>query len=140
MKKGANIVKAARALLVLAALVLEILPFGAVMKFSLVNESGGIEYIYEAYSYFNMMPFGYAMFFYMICGVLTVICLLLSVLQTVGRGKSQTSHIVLLSIAGVCSVFPYLFGTFNIVTVVITAVLAAALGKSIYLWAKEQRT
>ncbi len=140
MKKGVNIAKAVRALFVLAALVLEILPLGAVMTFSLVNESGQAVYIYETYSYFSMMPFGYAMFFYMICGVMTAICLLLSVLQTVGRGKSQTAHIVLLSIAGVCSAFPYLFGTFNVVTVMITAVIAAALGISIYLWVKEQRT
>lgn len=50
-------------LLPLLALILEILPFGAVLNFANVADDGTIGYVRETYSYFSLMPVGYANIF-----------------------------------------------------------------------------
>ena len=66
---------------VLAALGLELTPYGAVLNFGRLAADGTIGTFRETYSYFSLMPFGYANFFPLLTGVLTVVLLLLSLWQ-----------------------------------------------------------
>lgn len=62
-----------------AVLILELLPWGAVLNFA--QPEG--EPIRETYSYFSLMPFGYANFWPLITAVLSCALLMLSVWATV---------------------------------------------------------
>lgn len=69
-----------------AALVLELLPWGAVLCFAKgPNESFPPQY----YSYFSLTPFGYANFTPLITGLLTAAALLLAVLTILWRKKGE---------------------------------------------------
>ena len=58
-----------RLFICLAAIITELLPLGAVLKYGLMSDSGHLIFRFENYSYFDVTPFGYAMFHYMICAV-----------------------------------------------------------------------
>jgi len=60
----------------LAALVLEILPFGAVCNFALPATDGSIGRFRQLYSYFDLIPFGYANFAPLITAVITCAAIL----------------------------------------------------------------
>lgn len=69
-----------------AALVLELLPLGVVMRFAKgPNELFPPEY----YSYFSLTPFGYGNFTPLLTGLLTVAALLLAVLTILWRKKRE---------------------------------------------------
>lgn len=69
-----------------AALVLELLPWGAVLCFAKgPNESFPPQY----YSYFSLTPFGYANFTPLLTGLLTAAALLLAVLTILWRKKRE---------------------------------------------------
>lgn len=57
------------------ALILEILPVGAVMVFA----TSPTERTIEVYSYFSMLPVGYANFTPLLTGILTILIVLLGV-------------------------------------------------------------
>lgn len=128
----------ARLIACIAAIITELLPLGAVMKFGLVSDSGLITFRFENYSYFDVTPFGYAMFNYMICAVLTAITAMLSLLWIFFGKKRQTPITVTSAIALVMSVVPYFFGTFNIFTVIISALIAAVLALSVIIQIKHE--
>ena len=113
-----------------AALVLELLPYGAVLNFGRIAEDGTIGTFRETYSYFSLMPFGYANFFPLLTGVLTVVLLLLSLLQAVRPRPRRGSRLFVLDIlTAVLSVMPWVvFGADYVsgVGVGITAALLLA--------------
>ena len=68
-------------ILPLIALILEILPYGAVCNFMLPSADGtSVRRFRELYSYFDLTPFGYANFAPMITAVLTCVLVLLIVI------------------------------------------------------------
>lgn len=94
----------------IAALVLEALPFGVV----LVLATGPNQRIIETFSYFSLTPFGYAHFFPLFTAALTVIVGVLSIIILIKRLKfERLKNIVFICtiIALVCSVIStILFG------------------------------
>lgn len=128
----------ARLIVCIAAIITELLPLGAVMKFGLVSDSGLITFRFENYSYFDITPFGYAMFNYMICAVMTTITAMLSLLWIFFGKKRQTPITVLASIALAMSLVPYLTQAFNVFTVIISALIAAVLALSVIIQIKHE--
>ncbi len=120
MKKSRYILAA----LPLAAIILELLPYGVVLKFA----PGPNEYSYQTYSYFHMLPFGYGVFSPMITAVLSCVIMLLSVIYIFTNKKSVLKNLWTVSaVAAFISIVPFLsgFDRFSIVGILISAVLFA---------------
>ena len=69
-------------------LILEILPYGAVCNFARPATDGSIGHFRELYSYFDLMPFGYANFAPLITAVFTCLITVLLVFYCI-TGKSK---------------------------------------------------
>ena len=131
MGKKMKILGIARLMCCVAAVVIQILPLGAVLRFGITAQDGTVSFSFENYSYFDITPFGYAMFNYMIFAVLTAIASLLSLLRTVTRSRRQTPVTVLSAIALAMSLVPYIFGAYNIFTIIVSVLLAAVVALSV---------
>lgn len=106
-----------------AALILEILPIGAVMVFA----SGPNECFTEVYSYFSLLPLGYAHFAPMLTGIATIATLLFGVIAL--ARFSQSSKIK--KAAFICSVVSFLLSViplFLFGTIAMTAASCAVSG------------
>ncbi len=111
------------------AFVLELTPYGAVLNFARMAEDGTIGRFRETYSYFSLMPFGYANFFPLLTGVLTVLLLFLSLVQLFRPRERLGNALFVLDIVGVVfSLLPLLLGLdfFSAVGAAITAALGLA--------------
>ncbi|MBQ6292975.1 MAG: hypothetical protein IJK77_03760 [Lachnospiraceae bacterium] len=108
------------------ALVLEILPIGAVMVFA----TSPTERTIEVLSYFSMLPVGYANVFPMITGVLTIVIILLGVIALFkfnNTTKLKKAIFICSIFSLVFSIVPlFLFGTIGM-TVASYAVFGAIL-------------
>ena len=131
MGKKMKILGIARLVCCVAAVVIQILPLGAVLRFGITAQDGTVSFSFENYSYFDITPFGYAMFNYMICAVFTAIASLLSIVRTVTRSRRQTPVTVLSAIALAMSLIPYIFGAYNIFTIIVLVLLAAVVALSV---------
>ena len=131
MGKKMKILGIARLVCCVAAVVIQILPLGAVLRFGITAQDGTVAFSFENYSYFDITPFGYAMFNYMICAVLTAIASLLSIVRTVTKSRRQTPVTVLSAIALAMSLIPYIFGAYNIFTIIVSVLLAAVVALSV---------
>ena len=131
MGKKMKILGIARLVCCVAAVVIQILPLGAVLRFGITAQDGTVSFSFENYSYFDITPFGYAMFNYMICAVFTAIASLLSIVRTVTRSRRQTPVTVLSAIALAMSLVPYIFGAYNIFTIIVSVLLAAVVALSV---------
>ena len=92
--------------ILLCALVLEALPYGAVCNFG--NPEG--ESFRETYSYFSLIPYGYANFAPLITAIFTcvlLLILLISIIFKKGVGKKTAT---LAAIASLISLCPMLLG------------------------------
>ena len=69
-------------------LILEILPYGAVCNFARPATDGSIGHFRELYSYFDLMPFGYANFAPFLTAILTCVIVLMLVIYCI-TGKSK---------------------------------------------------
>lgn len=83
------------------ALILEILPVGAVMVFA----TSPTERTIEVYSYFSMLPVGYANFTPLLTGILTILIILLGVIALFKFDKATCIRKVIF----VCSIVSLLF-------------------------------
>lgn len=107
-----------------AAIVLELLPFGAVCNFA-----DPVSTIRKTFSYFDLVPFGYANFGPFLTAILTCVLLLLSLIylfkEKPGLKKAMT---VLSLMAVVTSLMPLLYGIdyFSVLGGLISLVLLAA--------------
>lgn len=111
----------------LAALILEILPYGAVCVFA--ADKG--ERIRQTFSYFDLTPFGYANFGPLITAILTCALLVIVVVYALKPSKGLNTAIINVSgIATVTSLMPLLYGLdfFSVVGVMITVLLAGTFG------------
>lgn len=114
-------------LLPLAALILELLPNGVVLRFA--NPEG--EPWVNTYSHFDMIPFGYANFGPLIAAVLTCVLLLLSVIYSFKPCKGLNTAIMNASgFATVAAFGPLMFGTdyLTVVGIMVGVLLAATFG------------
>ena len=106
-----------------AALVLELLPYGAVCNFA--NPEG--ESFRRTYSYFDMTPFGYANFAPLLTAIVTCIVIILLLIHLFQKKPSLLTAAKLLLAAGsVISLCPLLYGVrfFSVIGGAITACLA----------------
>lgn len=119
------------AFLLVGVLVLEILPFGAVCNFA---PAPG-ETIRETFSYFSLVPFGYANFAPLITAILTCALLLLS---GIGLWKDavglQKVRCILSGMATLISFAPLLFGIsyYSLVGLCISLLLVCTTGISVW--------
>ena len=109
--------------LLLSALVLEILPYGAVLNFA--NPEG--EPFRKTYSYFSMIPYGYANFGPLITAILTCIMLVIIVLSILLKKDWSKSISIISAIATLTSLAPLMFGisNFSLVGAMISACILA---------------
>ena len=109
-------------ILPLLAIVLEALPFGAVCIFA----ASPTEKIKETFSYFDLVPFGYANFAPFITAILTVVIFVLSLIYL--KKNSILNVIFVLSIiTAIISLLPLMYGLnyYTLVGAFITIALAA---------------
>ena len=109
--------------LLLSALVLEILPYGAVLNFA--NPEG--EPWRKTYSYFSMIPYGYGDFGPLITAILTCILLVILVLSLLLKKNWSKSISIISAIATLTSLAPLMFGfsNFSLVGAMISACILA---------------
>lgn len=88
------------------ALVLELLPYGAVCNFA--NPEG--EPWRYTYSYFDLTPFGYANFAPFIVALLTCALTVMLVVSLVSKKPMRTPVLTVSAVATVLSLAPLLFG------------------------------
>ncbi len=125
MNKAARYMLFAAAALLLAALVLEALPVGAVIVFA----PGPDSRVARTFSFFSLIPPGYADFFPLLSGVCTVMAALLTTLLLIRRRARGISALVFCCAAAIFSLLPALvFGTshMNAASWVIFALLIAS--------------
>jgi len=107
-------------------LILEALPYGAVLNFANPAEDGTILYIRETFSYFDPTVFGYANFGPMLTAVLTCIITVLVIVYIIKPIRLLRSVLsVLHVIALVTSVMPMSYGMIYLsaVGLIVTALL-----------------
>lgn len=109
--------------LLLSTLVLEILPYGAVCNFA--NPDG--EPFCKTYSYFSMIPYGYANFGPLITAILTCVLLVIIILSILLKKDWSKSISIISAIATLTSLAPLMFGfsNFSIVGAMISACILA---------------
>ncbi len=118
-------------ILPIVTLILELLPYGAALNFKRPSVDGTtIGHFRELYSYFDLMPFGYANFAPLITAVITCIILLLLVVYFI-TGKQRLVIVVrnILCVCAVISLCPLVMGIrfFSFVGALITVSLVAEL-------------
>ena len=110
--------------ILLCTLVLEILPYGAVCNFA--NPEGPPHR--ATYSYFSMIPYGYAHFSPLITAILTCVLLLVVLISVILKRMIGTKTAVLAGITSVISLCPMLYGLddYSIVGALISLCLITA--------------
>ncbi|MBQ8741776.1 MAG: hypothetical protein IJZ03_00235 [Clostridia bacterium] len=122
-----NIKKFLLIMMPIAALILELLPNGVVLRFA--NPDG--DPWVRTYSHFDMMPFGYANFGPLIAAVLTCVLLLLSVIYFFKPCKGLNTAMMNVSgFATVAAFAPLMFGTdyLTVIGIIVGLLLAATFG------------
>lgn len=109
--------------ILLCALVLEILPYGAVCNFG--NPEG--EPFRATYSYFSLTPYGYANFAPLITAVLTCVLLLVVLIAIVFKKELGKRTAIFAGITSLISLCPMLYGSnyFSVVGAMISLCLIA---------------
>lgn len=107
---------------VFTALVLEILPYGAVCNFA--NPEGAP--FRRTFSYFDLTPFGYANFAPFIVAILTSVLLILTVISVLTKKLLRTPTLIVSALDTLISPAPLLYGIsfFSVVGALITVSLA----------------
>lgn len=124
----------------LAALVLEAMPFSAVMLFAVQGDDGAIEYIRRPTSYFSLPPFGYADFGPLLTALLSCLLLTLTVWLCVRPGTGIYKAVLTVNaLAVITSLLPLFLGTafYSFAGAVISVALTAQLLYLLYSKRKE---
>lgn len=115
-------------ILPILVIVLEILPYGAVLNFGIPATDGSVGFFRETFSYFDLTPFGYGHFGCLITAVLTCVLLLLGLVYFINGRKGMKKAISVLSLAAsIISLSPFLLGIkfVSVVGVLISMLLIA---------------
>lgn len=129
MKLTDKVLYAVSIIFQIAALMLELLPFGAVLVFA----TSPTEIVTHTYSYFNLDLVGYANFTPLLTGILSISVVILGIiaLGRYDRAKKCKSAVSICSaIAAVLSLVPLLlFGSVSMTTIsyIITAMMVASI-------------
>ncbi len=118
----------------LSALVLEILPWGAVCNFA--NPEGKV--FRETFSYFSMIPYGNGNFFPLMTAILTAFLVLSLLFSLIKNGeKAENSAFFLSFAASILSICPILYGIrfYSIAGLGITILLFLS---ALLLWKKDR--
>lgn len=110
---------------------LESLPVGAVLTFA---EDGG-EAVRKTYSYFSLVPYGYANFAPFLTAVLTVIITVLTLISLFSNKiRLYSACTVISAIALITSLLPLIYGAdyFTPAAVIITLILSALTAVNIF--------
>ncbi len=112
---------------IIAILILEILPYGAVCNFMGDPETNTI--LKYTYSYFDLTPFGYANFGPFLTAILSCVLTILILVSNFSEKKMNNIIGFVAILATVTSVLPLLYGNayYNIVSFLITALHIAIL-------------
>lgn len=112
-------------LLPIAAIILELLPYGVAMNFGYPSETGEIYWDRETYSYFSLMPFGYGVFGPLIAAVLSCVTAAAAVLAAVLKKNWSKAIAVLCIVAAFGAATPLLLGLkyITVLSVFITLLL-----------------
>ena len=106
--------------ILIVILVLELLPYGAVLHFG--NPEG--EPLRETFSYFDMTPYGYANFGPFITAILTCVLLVISIINLlVDNDKIKTAIKIVSLIALVASLAPLIVNSYSVIGGVISLLL-----------------
>lgn len=119
-----------------AAVILEALPYGAVLNFA----PGPGETLRQTFSYFSLIPFGYANFGPFLTALFTCIILIISIINIFADSRKMRKVTAVFSAAAFCtSLMPLMFGVnyFTVIGGVISAILAAEF--CITAFAKDKR-
>lgn len=110
--------------LLLCTLVFEILPYGAVCNFA--TPEGPPHR--ATYSYFSMIPYGYAHFSPLLTAILTCVLLLIVLISIIFKKANGKKTAILAGIASLISLCPMLYGLddYSIVGALISLCLIAA--------------
>lgn len=111
-------------------LILEILPYGAVCNFAFQNADGSIGRKRELFSYFDLIPYGYANFAPFLTAILTCVILLLLIIFCITSNRHIFASVkIVVCICIVLSLCPLIFGInyFSVVGALITLSLIAEL-------------
>ena len=108
VKEIYNMKKVCLAVLPALTIVLELLPLGAVCIFA----TSPTERVRETFSYFSLIPFGYANFTPLITAILTVVILLLSLIS-LKKDSVFNALFVLSIITAIISLMPLMYGLNN---------------------------
>ena len=117
-------------ILPLITLILEILPYGAVLNYALPATDGSIGHFRDLYSYFDLTPFGYANFAPLITAVISCLVFVLVMIYFItGNARVAVKAKNILYVAAVISLGPLIFGIryFSLVGGCITITLIAEL-------------
>ncbi len=114
----------------IVVLILEVLPFGAVLEFI---PDGSETAIVQTFSYFDLTPFGYANFAPFLTALLTI-ALLINLGILFWKRKGLRVMQILSAVAALMSVLPaILFGTVHI-TAVSVCITVLLLAQSVFLF------
>lgn len=106
--------------ILIVILVLELLPYGAVLYFG--NPEG--EPLRETFSYFDLTPYGYANFGPFITAILTCVLLVISIINLlVDNDKIKTTIKIVALIALVASLAPLIVNSYSVIGGVISLLL-----------------
>jgi len=106
--------------ILIVILVLELLPYGAVLYFG--NPEG--EPLRETFSYFDLTPYGYANFGPFITAILTCVLLVISIINLlVDNDKIKTTIKIVSLIALVASLAPLIVNSYSVIGGVISLLL-----------------
>lgn len=114
----------------LLAIILEVLPYGAVLNFA----SPDSEPVRQTFSYFDLTPFGYANFGPLLTAILTVVLFILSLIYLIKSSNGVKMAITIVSIIAVLtSLMPVLYGlsSYSVIGAIISIVLLIELVLSI---------
>lgn len=102
-------------------LVLELLPYGAVLHFG--NPEG--EPFRETFSYFDLIPYGYANFGPFITAILTCVLLVMTIIILFAdNGKSKSTIKIVSFVALIISLAPLLVNCYSVVSRIISVLLS----------------
>ena len=121
-----------------AALVLELMPFGAVLVFA----PSPTETVRETYSYFSLTPFGYANFAPLITALLTVMLTVFALVCALRKSAKLLKPTAMISGAAfVISLLPLVFGLqyFSAVGAGISILLVGELALSLIMNKKSAK-